>query len=440
MATYGVQGTVTSKVTGLGASFARVDIFEIDKFGPTYRSDLIATATTDQDGAFSVTFIFSTGPAGSPARPDIIFKVTQNIDGINKVIYNENPAEHTRWNIPDDLAVTLEADECISVSLPTGGAPYDNLFLFTRVGVIPVSNMDLTDGYAFPDVDPAAPNSSDANAPFGSSLDICGWFGVFTGVEYYKIKYSRSGGGGPVEIDEPLYNLRYDVTLNKFVSETMGPHSIGGVDNLYALPTPGLPWVYPDRLMRWDSTKVPDGLYSLEIEGYAEAGGVATQVTPPTLQIDPTYGILKLQVDNTPPTTYEIGTITHGTDEIEVCDIVEFTSGVISIEFEVFDARGHLRSYALNAIYGHNEYVTPKPTSPNKAADNYSNHISASKQWTGTAPGGSFTIEYPAADYDAGAMPSCAYQFRLGVSKRTTNGYGLVYGYREDTKHITIRR
>lgn len=435
MATYGVQGKVISKITGLGASFALVEIFEIDKIGGNYRSDLIASTMTNPDGEFSTTFDFSTGPPGSPARPDIIFRVTQNIDGVSNIIYNENPADDTRWNIPDVLGVELKAEDCITASLPTAGPAYDNLFLFTRVGLIPLSDIDLTDGYAYPDIDPASPNSLNANAPFGRSLDICGWFGLFTGVEYYKIKQTRSGGS-TVEIDDPLYNLRYDATLKKFVSEHMGPQTIGGVNNLYALPNLGLPWVFPDRLIRWDTTKVQDGLYTLEIEGYNESGGSVTQVLPPTLEPEPTYGTLKLQIDNTPPTVYEIGTMKHGSQVIDVCEIVKFTSGKISIEFEVSDAKGHLRSYALNALYGHNQYVSPTPTSPDKAVDNYSAHIAATKQWNG----GTYTIEYPASVYNDTKMPTCAYQFRLSVGKRTTNGYGLVYAYREDTKHITIER
>jgi hypothetical protein len=37
-------------------------------------------------------------------------------------------------------------------------------------------------------------------------------------------------------------------------------------------------------------------------------------------------------------------------------------------------------------------------------------------------------------------MPTCAYQLRLDVTKRTTNGYGNIYVGVEDTKHITIQR
>ncbi len=40
----------------------------------------------------------------------------------------------------------------------------------------------------------------------------------------------------------------------------------------------------------------------------------------------------------------------------------------------------------------------------------------------------------------ANLMPSCAYQFRLRASKRTTNGYHLIYTGVEDTWHATIQR
>lgn len=109
-------------------------------------------------------------------RPHIIFKVTPKIDGIDRIIYNENPAMQTRWNIGDVLSVTLEATNCVSIVPPASGRPYDILFVFTRVGIIGVNNIDAVgagaSGYAYPDINPAAPNSRDANSPFGLTLDI----------------------------------------------------------------------------------------------------------------------------------------------------------------------------------------------------------------------------------------------------------------------------
>lgn len=438
MATYHVQGKVISKVTKLGASFAQVEVFEVDALASTFRSEVITSVISNEEGDFHATFDYSGGKPDSPARPDIIFRVSQHIDGLHHVIYNENPAEHTRWNIDDRIQVTLEAEDCISVALPSSGAPHNNLFTFTRVGLIQVSDIDQTDGYAFPDEDPARPNSLNANAPFGGYLDICGWFGIFTGVTYYKIKRSKSKGTTE-ELNDPLHNLRYDAILGEFVSEKMGPFTIGGVDNLYKRPDYGLPWVYPDRLIRWDSTKFEDGMHTLEVEAFREAGDVIIQLITPSsnLEVDPEFGTLKLQIDNTPSTTCEIKGISHEKIVVEEGDILEFMSGTLSVEFEAYDENGHLGTYALSAIYDQDQYVTPPPESPEKAGDNYANHIAPhSKTWNG----GTYTVHYPATKYPMSEMPVGIYTFQLSVSKRTTDGYGLIYPSREDNKHIALRR
>ena len=56
MATYNVQGKVISKVTELGASFSQVELFEVDRIGPDYRSALIDLTLTNGDGEFSISF------------------------------------------------------------------------------------------------------------------------------------------------------------------------------------------------------------------------------------------------------------------------------------------------------------------------------------------------------------------------------------------------
>jgi hypothetical protein len=441
MATFDIQGKVINKATKLPVPMARVKVYEVDKVAGGVKTDFLIEGLTDLKGEFNITFTWPFNISILENRPDIIFKIIQKIDGVDKEIYNENPATQTRWNIGDVLSVTLEAENCVSIIPTPSGRPYDTLFVFTRVGVIGVNNIHTVgagaSGYAYPDINPAAPNSRDANSPFGSTLDIAGWFGQFTDTVRYKIQYS-SDGVSFTDISDPLYNsyYEYDPAGGNWITVPMGPFTEGGQTNVYKMPyveRPGQPWIFPDLIAKWDTTKVTDGLYTLRIQGFRLNGTVLEPSV--ALLIDPSYGTLKLRIDNSPPVSRinaETG-IKHNGAIKKVCDIVDFTSGTLSIEFEASDSKGHLREYVLNAMYGHNNVVSPLP--PN-ATDNYSNHIGPSRQWNG----GTFTVNYDATTYNAAKMPTCAYQFRLDVAKRTTNGYGLIYWGVEDTVHITLKR
>jgi len=455
MATFNIQGKVINKVTKLSVPYARVKVYEIDKVTAGYKSDFLTEGLTDLNGIFNTTFTWPYDISIPGNRPDIIFKVIQKIDGVDKVIYNENPATQTRWNIGDILSVTLEAEDCISIIPTPSGRPYDTLFVFTRVGVIGVNNIHTigvgASGYAYPDIAPAAPNSRDANSPFGSTLDIAGWFGQFTDTVRYKIQYS-SDGVTFTDISDPLYNSYYefDPSGGDWITVFMGPFPEGGQTNVYKMPyieKPGQPWIFPDLIAKWDTTKVLDGLYTLRIQGFKWNDVSHTTLVPSVaLLIAPSYGTLKLRIDNSPPVSKinaETG-IKYNGDIKKVCDIVDFTLGTLSIEFEASDSKGHLREYVLNAMYGHNNVVSPLP--PN-ATGNYSSHIRPSRHWNGgntainpDGDGGPITVNYDTATYTPAKMQTCAYQFRLIVTKRTTNGYGLIYPWVEDTIHITLKR
>ncbi|OPY48218.1 MAG: hypothetical protein A4E47_00014 [Methanosaeta sp. PtaU1.Bin028] len=435
MGTYVVQGAIKSKRNGLPVPYANVEILKV---GTGNAVELIGSGISDVNGYFDISF-----DSAPPGRPSIIIRVSQKSggsqgpDAVVKYIYNENPAEDTRFNIGDVLGVDINVDEeCLTCNTPAGGAPYNQLFVFTRVGVIAVANIDQLDGYANSDIDPAetpgSPNISDSNVPFGRTLDIAGWFGMFCDVEYYKVQYSTDGIIWQ-DIADPLHNNWYDVANGHWVTEAMGPLNLGSVANLYRLPNRSLPWTFPDLLIQWDTTKVPNGLFTLRILGMKMLSG--SIIPAAYLTIDPSFGTLKLQIDNTPPKC-EITDVLHNGTQLNPCAIVNFSTGTLTVVFEASDNAGHLRNYALNAYYGHNSIVVPTPILPSKAVDDYSKHIDASKRWTG----GTYTIEYKASEYDSIEMPTCAYQLRLRADKRTSNGYGLVYWGYEDTVHITLMR
>lgn len=439
MATFNIQGSAVSKSTGAGIPMANVRVYQQGVAAP------LAAGTTDATGKFTLTFAWPYDVSIPSNRPDVHFKITQRVDGTERILYNENPATQTRRNIGDVLSVTLKVAEGVSsMPSPSTARPTDTLFVFTRVGNIGVDQIDTSgptaSGYARSDTSPAAPNSADANAPFGSTLDLAGWFGQLADVYRYKLQYSSDGVTWN-DISDPLSNTYYEFALGGGTWRTvaMGPFTQGGQSNVYTLPyveQPAVPWIFPDLIARWDTSKVANGLYTLRIQGF-KVDPTGTLLVPSTsLIIDPAFGQLKLRVDNSPPEV-ALGNITYFPTSgpprvVQVCDLISFTSGRLEVRFTARDTQGHLRGYGITTLYGHNQ-ATPVPPG---GQDTYSAHINASRQWTG----GMFSATYDSAAFTAAVMPPCAYEFRLNVSKRTTNGYGLIYDGLEDTKHITLQR
>jgi hypothetical protein len=421
-----------------------VDVFEVDPLsGGGFAQDLIGSTVANACGNFYITFpwFLVLVPQG---RPDLTFRVSQNFDGSVKVIYSEDPSP-TRWTMVDNSWVILRVeDDCFTFNEPTKDRPAGCAFLFTRVGLVGVDRIDAN-GYAESSLLTPAGNR---DAPFGAALHLCGWFGESTDITHYRIQY-RKDGGTFKDITDPLSNKHY-AGGGLWVTRSMGPIALGGQSNLYTTPylldkAEGMnrPWWFPDLLARWDTTKADgDGRYTIRILGYKWNG---TTFSPPTCLVpDPFYGEIKLQIDNSRPDSEILAMIHHTSTTshvVQPCDIIEFRAGdSLIVHFRAYDANGHLDGYRLHAMYGHDCRVTPAPSG---TSDNYSAHINPTQKWSG----GTLSTAYLASAYGTangscvtGNMPTCAYQFRLGVWKRTTNGYGRIYRWVEDTVHVTIKR
>jgi hypothetical protein len=435
MKTYNVQGQVVSKTLGTPIAWAKVTVFSSAVIGDE-RSGVVlvplapVTQVTGWDGTFSVDI-------ASDRAPDVYFRVSQVIDGAERIIYNENPATQARHHIPDVLGVKLQTDQGLTFGGPMPLRPYQDLFVFTRVGLIGVDEIDTVGtGYAYP----APPATGDnADSPFGATLDIAGFFGQLVNIWRYKIQYSLDGQNW-ADVSDPLSNTYFEFLAGggHWVTAAMGPFTEGGQQNVYKLPyveRPGQPWIFPDLLARWDTTKVPNGTYTLRILGFAPDPG-GDQLVPITLQFDPKYSKLKLRIDNDPPVvhidrfTFPDGTVK--TVDEAACAMVTFgTTGDLKVDFTAFDPNGHLASYVLDANYGHGSTVSPPPPG---AHDNFAAHLAA-----GSWNGGSATADYDAATYTKVRMRQCAYEFALGAWKRTTNGYSTIYSG-GDSLHLTILR
>lgn len=455
MSSFLIQGSVVSITNGQPVPYASVQVFQVTV--PGFKTKLLTTATTLADGAFSATFTHGTSP-----RPNVILKVTQTVGGVTTYIYSENPATDTRYAIGDVVTVTLKASGAVTSNPPPTPQPSGDEFLFTRVGNIVTGSISQTNGYAYPNETAPYPYpTADSDQPFGATLWIGGWFGVGLttpplGAQYYKVQWAEgihnvNAAVTWTDVTNPLSNSYFDFTTENWVSQSMGPATVGGVTDLYQLPnSPGtIPWAFPDLLVQLDTTTLPTGPVTLRVIGYTGAAvpaivGGGSLANWFSLYVDPAYGSLKLQIDNTPPSSVTISGVNINGTSVSACATAilgSSASDYLEVDFGAYDSLGHLGGYTVDAIWGANNYVLPYPAPPppgwNPANDNYSNHINGSNQWTGAA---SLATRYYGNQYNSAEMGPCAYDFRLLVSKRTTNGYGLVYtGYEYDFTIILTR-
>jgi len=481
---YTVTGHAECIATASPLAGAVVKLYEVDPVpGGSFSAELLATADVGPNGDFT-TDPPITWPAASTGfevdGPDIIVEVDQNIGGSIEVIYQELSSE-ARWNLADGSSISLEiaSPQAVCAFTPDdAGRPFGQLFLFTRVGNYETANIDCkgslpsSEGYLRPrKTGPWPPfTGADTDQPFGQTLDIFAWFGQDSAIDYYKLQHcfdetaDCSVEANWTDVDTPLPNKWYDKSnVNQFawhwVPESMGPEEHDGIKNLYRVPylkRPDVTWAWLDRVGRFNTTMVPNGLNRLRIVPYKDVSGTPVPATSSEILIDVNYGEIVLQVDNTPPVVEILDLKLNGVST-HACDVLSLgAADKVTVVYRVRDPRGHLRSYALEAMYGHDCRVRPYP---NPAVDDYDHHALASPSWLGEL---SYTTDYLGSVYGAGAacpgggggpcivcsggsypsnqMPSCAYQFRLQASKRTTNGYGLIYQGIEDTWHVTIQR
>lgn len=489
---YTVNGHAECAITGWVPYGAEVKVFEVDPVpGGVYVVDPtpLASDVVDNNGNFSVTFTWPSGGVGFEiGGPDLIFLFTQNINGSIESIYEENPAE-THWNVVGGASLSFEITSPLAVCLnpsivPIGGSD----FLFTRIGNCEIAHLSKglsdaaslgyfraqADGYTGDYTSDSHLYGTDTDQPFGRSITLFGWFGTASDATCYKVlyRYSTDNGitwSGWSEVDRYLSSKWNDTINYKWLPEKLGPFSpgpSGSPTNLYKIPYRIDPdsdpntseiWSYIDRIALFNTKLVPDGLCEFKVEGYVWDFDETHSATPATnLDNNLPDSKIIIRMDNTPPIVRILDLWLAGFSR-GVCEILGFGSGdQISMDFRVWDQRGHLGNYTLDAVYGHDCRVMPRPTSPNKARDNYNDNASGSPTWQGNM---SYTTEYDGSTYGSGlpsptadcssmsysvmpanVMPSCAYQFRLRVWKRTTNGYGLIYRGVEDTWHVTIQR
>jgi hypothetical protein len=337
--------------------------------------------------------------------PDVIFRVTQNCQGQQKVIVNETVFQ-ARWDIPTTLNVTLTANNeacCLQVPHPDPPNPC------VVIEDVCDSAINLIGGN--PGAPPAPAGflrpglaSINGDRPFGGTVVIQGLLG--NGVDYYEFEWSDDNGAnwhdmpasavGDVvrQYYEPLFTWQNVPFLNS-IDGRLVYESRQHYEATHNPATWNVSrfWTVQDyfSLMRWVTslTNFADGTYRLRVKGWTLSAGHLVAMNPQYLPVCNTQiqnGVV-IAIDNRltgpgsghPPSvpnhpcdggTVHLCTMEPDTDVIDVqilhadhtqtqlgaCGKVKINNtDVLRVDFLAYDQSGHLADYSLMATFGENQ-------------------------------------------------------------------------------------
>jgi hypothetical protein len=287
-------------------------------------------------------------------------------------------------------------------------------FIFAGVGFIPFSQ--ITDGYATTDPGYCLYVK---NAPFGASLNIFTNFSWLRGlgVAGYLVQVAKwpAAATPPAEadfitVDDSWGNYLWNGATGKFDYYTIAADA----NKRYKVPGLFEYWYLRDLLHAWNSTRFADGKYTMRIKGY-DAASVEVSLAGAGVS-----NTLTMVVDNTPPSV-RLDTLLYAGAPVPACAVVDMgMHDNLNFVITAKDNAGHLRNYSLDAFWGENASI--------HIADGAYNPAVHGLLWTG--------ISKTTFSYNAWPQ-TCAYQFRVSATNRTTNGYYYLH-YSEYNKHVTL--
>jgi hypothetical protein len=410
--------------------------------------------------------------------PDIIFRVTQNCQGQEKVIVDETCWD-TRWDIPTTLNLTLVANDqacCIQDPPPPPG----ECMVISQVCGTLVNNIGGNPGALSAPAGYANPGwvASLGDRPYAGGVDISGLFGSTATVDYYEFEWATTPAGPwspmPLPADGSFSRTYWGPLLGGgpvgFHNVPFAATSISG-QNVYEsrehfeANNDPLSWGVTrfwvsnrDTLMEWLTTNnFADGTYYLQVKSWSRPGYIGNLDNSRILPLCDTEqdNRLVLTIDNrvmvpsaAHPHPCGSGTVHDCTMEpdtnfesvlinsvpAEACATVDASKGgTLDINFIAYDPDGHLAYYTLEAHYGNNLVVdllaTPgvtlssaPPVGPVPSAAQVGPNYGAALTLPQTAAspswtGGSIRLHIPNL---RNAFPeTCCYQLKLRAYKRT---------------------
>jgi hypothetical protein len=391
--------------------------------------------------------------------PDIIFRVTQDCQGQERVIVSEGFG-NARWDIPTALEVTLTANQeacCIYEPPPPEG------------DCVVISSVchDLVDAIGGnPGAAPAPVGYLNPGAvavygdrPYAGTARIEGLFGSGANVDYYELVWATVPGGpysdmppaaaggfgrtywGPPVASPPGTPPSFN-TVSFAFTPMGGRLVVESREHYEATHDPGTWgttrfWVSNrDMLMNWHTANnFADDTYYLQLVGYAEVapGQLGEPQVLPLCGTEKPNG-LALTIDNSTganePAADIVDVRINGASAGPCSNVNAKEGGVLTVDFVAYDEDAHLAYYSLIATYGKNLAVdllsipgatlTPVALGAIPAADFVGPDYGAARGQGAVAPkwsAGGLRLTVP--DLRRAFPETCCYQLELRVYKRT---------------------
>ena len=400
-----------------------------------YSKQLVCETYTDCDGYFRCCFRWSplhfrNGRLRFDARPDIIVRVTQIINGVSTVIYMD-PYTSTRWNVSNahiDLYLDNEEVRCGRGCHPV---PEGSPVFFTRIGNDEVYQINQGTGlYA---------DASYSKMAYGGNLLVFALFGdaLATGApkRYYRLSYAKQGSADAdfKFIDADLSDTRVDKLTLTSSDYPLGPQPVNGTTTLYEVRNrSNYYWYNPDWIGSWWTPPVEEdtATYVLRLELFDENGvylktasGLVDYrngtVTPPALlppMLD--HCDLVITLDNKPAVVnLDIPAV------VNECGVIPWgPSLMLSFNVNASQENNRLYSWTLQYTKGVNPAVTV---------------LGGNSSGSGALSPVSLSVS--GAPLLVGLTSTCAFALKLYAWAHVRNGYGFVY-YTEQIKAIAIEK
>ena len=314
----------------------------------------------------------------SDCDADIVFQVTQNCQGSNRVVVDETMWD-AHWDIPTNFNITLTANEqacCKSVC--NDDCPHGNCLLPSDICGINVGDIGGNEGAVAPTpvgllnpgeaLDPGPVSgrlSYYADRPFSNAVPLYGSFGDQTDVDYYELLVYYAGKATPTTplpaVPSPIpysplptpafggldrahlvflplpphwpsisfhVNPVSDGTVNHNVIETIAHYEANNGSQLWDSASVNL-------LAVFDASALTNGTYYLQVRSWKRPGYTGNLTDPKILPVcgtedqkPPTDNYWVVTIDNqlvtaigVPPNTTDLNGIQCGGSSVHLCTV-----------------------------------------------------------------------------------------------------------------------